>query len=110
MKKQVSKSVKATYQGSTHTDVDTSALIWRIANNVREWQMQMGLSSREGVTQPKLVTNLKQSGRQKFESSSLAAFNKKINDLKSGSPAEREVDDIAPLNFRVEIPIANDAD
>jgi hypothetical protein len=101
MKKQVSKSVKASYQGSTHTNVSTASLVWRIANKACELKLQKELPNREGVLQPKLVTDLKQIGRQKFESSSLATFNKKIEDLKSGSPGEREIDDISPADFQV---------
>ena len=110
MKKQVSKSLKATYQASTHTNVDTSRLIWRVANKARELLLQLEIPDREGVRQPKLATNLRQSGRQKFESASLATFNKKIEDIKSGSSGEREIDDIAPPNFHVEIPTINSAD
>jgi hypothetical protein len=102
IKKQVSNSVKSSYQGSTHTDADTSSLVWRVANTARDLKLQTKLMKRDGV-QPKAITDLRRIGRQKFESSSLSTFNKKIQDLKLGNPMEREVDDISTPNFHIEI-------
>jgi len=48
VKKQVSKSVKSGYQGKTHTVVDTSMLVWRIANKARELQLQVKKADRGG--------------------------------------------------------------
>ncbi|KAF8873122.1 hypothetical protein BD779DRAFT_1452195, partial [Infundibulicybe gibba] len=40
LKKQIAKSFKISYQGSTHSDVDTSDLVWRIANTARDLKIQ----------------------------------------------------------------------
>ena len=101
LKKHVSKSVKASYQGSTHSDVDTSNLAWRIANKAQELQLQVKLSNRPTAFQPKPVIDLRKTGRQKFESASLAQFNKKIEEMKVGIPVESEIDDIGPPDFHL---------
>jgi hypothetical protein len=108
LKKRVSKSVKTSYQGSTHSDVDTSNLVWRIANKAQELQLQVKLLNRPTAFQPKPVIDLRKTGRQKFESASLAQFNKKIEEMKVGIPVESEIDDIGPPDFHLEAPILND--
>ena len=92
--------MNAGYQGSTHSDVDASSLVWRVANKARELKLQTKLTNRN-VSMPKPITDLWNMGRQKFESASLATFNKKIQDLKAGRPVEGEMDDIATPNFQI---------
>jgi hypothetical protein len=36
VKKQVTKALGASYEGKTHTTPDTSMLVWKVANKVRE--------------------------------------------------------------------------
>ena len=36
IKKQVARSLQVSYQGSTHTAADGSALVWRIANHAAD--------------------------------------------------------------------------
>ena len=103
IKRQVSKSVKASYQGLTHSDADTSTLVWRIANKACELKLQIELTERN-VLQIKPITDLRNIGRQKFESASLATFNKKIQDLKAGNAGEGEADDIMAPNFHITTP------
>jgi len=102
IKKQVTKSVKAGYQGSTHTNVDTSALVWRIASKARELQLQRVVPRREGNLQVKPVPDLHAVGLRKFETSSLATFNKKIIDMKQGITYQLEEDEIAPCRMGVD--------
>lgn len=104
IKKQVCKSVKASYQGSTHSDSDTSILVWRIANKTCELKLQIKLTERNVIKEVKPITDLRNTGRQKFESASLATFNKKIQELKAGNSGEREIDDITIPNFLVRAP------
>jgi len=92
--------VNAGYQGSTHSDIDASSLAWRVANKARKLKLQTKLTNRY-VSTPKLITDLRNMGRQKFESASLATFNKKIQDLKAGRLVEGETDDIATPNFQI---------
>ncbi|KAI9436430.1 hypothetical protein H4582DRAFT_2078512 [Lactarius indigo] len=105
VKKQVTRSLKSGYRGSTHTDVDTSALIWRIANKARELDLQTAIVDRpaEGNTAPRPVVNIFTAGFKKFQTSSLATFNKKLADMRQGSPSsghwQSEVDEIAPCQL-----------
>ena len=92
--------MNAGYQGSTHSDVDVSSLVWRVVNKARELKLQTKLTNRN-VPMPKPITDLRNVGRQKFESASLATFNKRIQDLKAGRPVEGETDDIATPNFQI---------
>jgi hypothetical protein len=96
IKKRVTRSLGSGYQGSTHTDVDTSALVWRIAHKSRELGLQCATIDREANTNCKAVTDVIAHGHQKFEASSLATFNKKIADMKQGIPLQMEIDEIAP--------------
>jgi hypothetical protein len=97
IKKQVSKSMRAGYQGTTHKDVDTSMLVWRIANKARELKLQESVANREGLTRLKATPDLRVIGYQKFINSSLATFNKKLENMKQGKTSLIEDDEIAPL-------------
>ena len=50
-----------------------------------------------------LNTDLRNMGRQKFESASLAMFNKKTQDFKAGHTGERETDVIPAPNFQITV-------
>lgn len=91
-------SLESGYQGSTHKTPDTSALVRRIANRARELKLQQYVKDR--IAQSKPVTDLHRAGYRKFESASLAAFNKKIHDYKMGrSFVSDEADEIPPVDF-----------
>ena len=92
--------MNAGYQGSTHSDVDVSSLVWCVANKVHELKFQTKLTIRN-VPMPKPITDLQNVGWQKFESTSLATFNKRIQDLRAERPVEGEMDDIAIPNFQI---------
>lgn len=96
VKKQVAKSLRSGYQGSTHTDVDTSALIWRIANKAKELELQILVPGCDCDSSAKPVADIYTNGFRKFQSSSLATFNKKLEDMRQGSPTQPEVDEIPP--------------
>lgn len=92
----MSASLKSGYRGSTHTDVNTTSLIWRIADKTRELDLQTVVTEREAKV--KVHPDILAVGYRKFESSSLATFNRKIADLKEGISchSELESDEIAP--------------
>lgn len=96
IKKHVTRSLGSGYQGSTHTEVDTSSLVWRIARKSKELNLQSLIVGREANTNCKVVTDVIASGHKKFETSSLVTFNKKIADMKQGIPLHMETDEIAP--------------
>jgi hypothetical protein len=81
VKKQVSRSLKSGYQGSRHTDVDTSVLIWRIADKAEELGLQCAIPDRDTQVTVHLVVDILVTGYSKFQTSSLATFNKKIADI-----------------------------
>jgi hypothetical protein len=89
--------MKAGYQGTTHKDVDTSMLVWRIANKARDLKLQESVANREGITRLKAIPDLRVVGYQKFVNSSLATFNKKLENMKQGKSTPLEDDDIPPL-------------
>lgn len=96
IKKRVTRSLGSGYQGSTHTNVDTSSLVWRVAGKAKEHDLQCATIDREANSDCKPVVDVIAFGHKKFESSSLATFNKKIADLKQGIPIQMETDEIAP--------------
>jgi len=96
IKKRVTRSLRSGYQGSTHTNVDTSSLVWRIAEKSRELGLQSVTIDREANSNCKAVADVIATGHKKFELSSLATFNKKIANLKQGIPIQMETDEIAP--------------
>ncbi|KAH8980963.1 hypothetical protein EDB86DRAFT_2784541, partial [Lactarius hatsudake] len=92
------KSLKSGYRGSMHTDVDTSALVWRIANKASELELQCTIPGRGSNSTVRPVVDILTAGYRKFQTSSLATFNKKVADMRQGKPltSQSEVDEIAP--------------
>lgn len=81
VKKQVTTSLKSGYRGSTHTNVDTSALVWWVANKSAELKLQCKVKRREGNSTAQPRVDILTHGFRKFQSSSLATFNKKLEDM-----------------------------
>lgn len=69
--------LKTPYQSTTHTSPDTSNLVWRVADKVRDEELQ-SFKSRVGNATVKPVTNIFTVGVAKLKSSALATFNKKV--------------------------------
>jgi hypothetical protein len=99
IKTQVARSMRANYQGSTHKAVDTSQLVWRIANKARELRLQEVVPNRDGLSSAKPVPDLRTEGREKFAAGSLATFNKKVQDMASGRVVPPESDDLPTPDF-----------
>ena len=75
-------------------------LVIRIADHARDLEFQHNLQNRRDV-QSKTVPNLHRVGYRKFETSSLATYNKKMEDLKMGRGFDAdETDDISPAEFQ----------
>jgi hypothetical protein len=100
IKKQVTKSLKTNYQGNTHKNADTRALVWRIADKALELLLQKEIPDRD--VPAKTSVNIRAFGQQKFESSSLATFNKKILEIKSGQKPTPEVDELSPVRLEMD--------
>ena len=107
VKKQVSNALGASYQGKTHTMPDTSRLVWKVANEVRELVLGKYLPDRKGNDKQKLVTNLIDVGEKRLLSSTLETFNKKLACMKAGNVEELagmiEVDEIPSVQLSVEL-------
>jgi hypothetical protein len=99
VKKQVTKALGASYEGKTHTTPDTSMLVWKIANEVRELDLSKYQPNRKGNDKQKLVPNLIDVGERKLLSSSLGTFNKKLACMKAGN-----LDEAAGITEDDEIP------
>lgn len=91
--------MRANYQGSTHKAVDTSKLVWRIANKARELRLQEVVLVRDGQSSAKPVPDLRTEGREKFAASSLATFNKKVQDMAAGRVVLPENDEMPVPEF-----------
>jgi len=98
IKKQVTRSTKSGYHGSSHKDVDPSSLVWRITNKAWELQLQDEVNDREDNAS-KLFPDLRSAGYHKFEGSGLGTFNKKLENAIHGVPTVPEVDTIPPVNL-----------
>lgn len=83
IKKQVAKSMKAGYQGSTHTTPNVSELVWRIAQKAENECLLLDTPNRNFKTKP--LTDLQAAGHARYESTSLAAFNKKLQAWQNGT-------------------------
>ncbi|KAG5650028.1 hypothetical protein H0H81_001033 [Sphagnurus paluster] len=98
IKSQVTRSMQTTYQGSTHEECDASVLVWRMADKVEELQLQDLVTN----LRTKLVPDLRASGHNKFELSSLATFNKKLMEMIKGKAISGGEDDtilLLPTGF-----------
>ncbi|KAH8990029.1 hypothetical protein EDB86DRAFT_3245022 [Lactarius hatsudake] len=96
VKKRVTNLLRSGYCGSTHTDVDTSALVWWIANKANELGLQSVITDCGADLDAHPVVDIFTTGFRKFQTSSLATFNKKLTDTRQGSQSQPEVDEIAP--------------
>ncbi|KJA22641.1 hypothetical protein HYPSUDRAFT_164247 [Hypholoma sublateritium FD-334 SS-4] len=88
IKKRVAHSLASGYQGTSHKTPDTSVLVMRVANHAKAFQLQEYVKNRE--TQSRPTPDLRKLGYGKFESTSLAAFNKKIDTCKNGNNIDTE--------------------
>ncbi|PPQ81298.1 hypothetical protein CVT24_009900 [Panaeolus cyanescens] len=102
VKKQVTRSVRASYRGSSHKGVDTSALVWRIAGKAKQLKLQEQVVGREDNKLAKSVIDLQAVGYRKFETASLATFNAKIADMQTGLPITLDVDEIVSCSMGIE--------
>lgn len=69
------------YRGTTHTNPDTSHLVWRVADKVRDEELQIFKRNRRGNAKAVAVHDILSLGEKKLKSSSLATFNRKVTAL-----------------------------
>ena len=105
----MTNSLRSGYQGTTHSDVDTSSLVWKIADKSNELELQSIVPERDTNATVRPVTDIFSVGFDKFHTTSLAAFNKKLADVRQGDSIQPEVDEIAPCQMDVGVD-ADDVD
>lgn len=100
IKKEVGE-VLGGYKGKTHTSPDTSDLVWKVANDVRELELLVFKLDRQRYPNDcaSPVTDVLMKGEQKLKLSSLKTFNTKIRVFMSGYCIEDEVDDIPRADY-----------
>lgn len=101
IKKKVSSTLHSSYQGSTHTPPDTSDLVWRVADKVRDDELQVFKENRHGNEKTKPVMDILTSREAKLKSSSLATFNKKISAMINGQAYKHEEDTIPQVQLSI---------
>jgi len=90
LKQQVSGTLEATYQGSSHTTPSTEPLVWQIADVIRTQKLQVFQLHRvQGDYTFPLVTDVLAVGHEKVLHSTLQQFNKRMAEtiarLRTGS-------------------------
>ena len=101
IKKKVSSALSSSYQRSTHTTPDTSHLVWRVADKIRDEELQAFREKRVGNSKVKGVVDVLATGEVKLKSSSLTAFNKKISAMVKGHVYEDEQDVIPQTQLSI---------
>jgi len=104
IKKKVSSTLRPAYQGSNHKPPDTSQLVWRIADKVRDDKLHIFKESRDGNAKIKAVVNILATGEAKLKSSSLASFNKKVCAMVNGRAYEHEEDTMPQVQLLITTP------
>ncbi|KAJ8083510.1 hypothetical protein PM082_009384 [Marasmius tenuissimus] len=102
VKKQIRRAFNTSYQGSTHSEVDTSHLVWRIADNIRDTGLDIHTPNR--LMNVKSLKDLRVCGWNAIEHTVLPSFNGKIEASKKGSvdsefEPEEDVDGLPPLGI-----------
>jgi hypothetical protein len=96
VKKCVGTALGTSHRGSKHTTPDTSNLVWRVADKVKNLNLQTFRHSREGNEDAKPFVDILLEGEKKLKSASLKTFNKKVHQYLAGESVEAEVD-VLPL-------------
>ncbi|KAF6761993.1 hypothetical protein DFP72DRAFT_593287 [Ephemerocybe angulata] len=102
IKQKIVAMLKLPYQNKTHSDVDTSALVWRVADKLKEEGLQKYMPNREGNDTAKAVGDLIEDGAKKMRSSTIKTFNKKFASLIQGQHFEPDPDDARELTETLE--------
>ncbi|KAG2003762.1 hypothetical protein CC2G_004341 [Coprinopsis cinerea AmutBmut pab1-1] len=95
LKRCSTRSLKVNYQGSTHTQVDTRAVVFKMAANTKQAELLKKVPGRKGKLRPDLCVL----GRRKMETSGVTNFNKKLEAMRDGVPFVAEEDEIEGPDF-----------
>jgi hypothetical protein len=101
IKKKVPSALSSSYQRCTHTTPDTSHLVWRVADKLRDEELQVFREKRVGNSKVKAVVDILATGEAKLKSSSLTSFNKKISAMVKGHVYDDEQDAIPQTQLSI---------
>jgi hypothetical protein len=110
VKTRISKVLNLSYQNWSHSDVDTSSLVWKIQKVVTEEQWNQHIPHREGNDKAKARVVTIRVGTDKLKRSTLATFNKKVyaavqsKSYRTGVDAadpEDDIDALPPVGLQV---------
>ena len=101
IKKKVPSALSSSYQRHSHTTPDTSHLVWRVADKLRDEELQVFREKRVGNSKVKAVVDILATGEAKLKSSSLASFNKKISAMVKGHVYDDEQDAIPQTQLSI---------
>ena len=101
IKKKTSSTLSLSYQRSSHITPDMSHLVWCVADNIWDEELQVFREKRMGNSKVKAVVDILATGEAKLKSSSLATFNKKISTIVKGHAYEDEQDTIPQTQISI---------
>ncbi|KAF8240975.1 hypothetical protein L208DRAFT_1020850, partial [Tricholoma matsutake] len=81
VQKNVSLSLDMSYRGTMHTTLDTSDLVWRVANKACELKLNEFQADHEGNSSIKETVDTLASGEHLLKLATIATFNKKLESL-----------------------------
>ncbi len=98
--------MNTSYQKTTHTNADMSDLIWRIADAIKDRQLQEFVRDRPITVTVKAVLDLRADGYTRITNVTLPAFKKKVKSVAEGmecqclaSLVELEADEAQDMDF-----------
>ncbi|KAJ3546399.1 hypothetical protein NMY22_g2074 [Coprinellus aureogranulatus] len=104
IKEKFAQTMDLPYQSKTHRDVDTSELVWRVANKAREENLQVFTPKREGNQDAKAVKDVLGEGMKVLKSSTLTTFNKKWKSFVDGHSFKPDEEDLPELDSAGTLP------
>ncbi|KAF7971248.1 hypothetical protein HWV62_21570 [Athelia sp. TMB] len=88
------------YSGTSHTTPNTSSLVWKVADKIRDEKLDSELRNRKSNGTAKPVKNAMVAGEKKLKSSTLKTFNLNVRKLIEGHTQIDDVEDeMLPLGF-----------
>jgi hypothetical protein len=76
------KFLKGEYQGVTHTNPDTRALGWRVANRIKSEELHSSIPTGTGKKDRAVSKDILSDGHEKIMNSTLNSFNKRLQEYR----------------------------
>ncbi|EIW79497.1 hypothetical protein CONPUDRAFT_58071, partial [Coniophora puteana RWD-64-598 SS2] len=98
-KRKISSAFGLSYQSQTHTTPSTRALVFKVADKVKEHDLLTADSLRKNTHGVKPTVDLLNDGRARLRSQSIPAFNKRLELLQQGKEWTEDVDELPPMSI-----------